>query len=283
MNVERLPSASDFLAATLELRAAEPLLTNVVGSVALSVQLGRVYEREFWWVVRDATGTVVGCAIRTAPHPLITTPMPLEAARALGRVVAVADPDLTRCTGPRDVVDAVLSGLTGNSSGRERRVAMSDLVYALGTYLPPRPVVGSARPATGEDLDLLEAWHLQFGIDAGLPMHDARTSVESRLAQQALWLWEVDGEPVSMAGHANPVETPAGVVGRVGPVYTPAALRGQGYGSAVTAAVVEALQPRCGMIMLFADAANPTSNKIYAAMGFEVVAEVVEAEVVGKA
>jgi predicted GNAT family acetyltransferase len=281
MNVERLAGAADFLAATLELRTAEPLLTNVVGSVAQSVLLGRVYEREFWWVVRDEAGAVVGCAMRTAPHPLITTPMPVEAAQALGRAVAAADPEVPRCAGPRDVVEALLAGLAEGSITAAATVAMTDLVYVLGAYLPPRPVAGSPRLATSDDLDLLEAWHVQFGIDAGLPMHDPRTSVENRLAQQALWLWEVDAAPVSMAGHANPVETPAGVVGRVGPVYTPAALRGRGYGSAVTAAVVEELQPRCEMIMLFADADNPTSNKIYAAMGFEVVAELVETELAG--
>ena len=33
--------------------------------------------------------------------------------------------------------------------------------------------------------------------------------------------WRVDGETVSMAAHAPPVETPSGVVTRVGPVYTP--------------------------------------------------------------
>ena len=72
--------------------------------------------------------------------------------------------------------------------------------------------------------------------------------------------------------------TPAGTIGRVGPVYTPPALRRRGYGAAVTRAITTGLVDRCDQVMLFADAANPESNSIYEAMGFAVVAEIVEAE-----
>ena len=134
-------------------------------------------------------------------------------------------------------------------------------------------VPGAARPATSADRSLLVSWLRQFGIDAGLPMHDVEGTVESRLGQGTLRLWVCAGEPVALAGL-----TVVGTVGRVGPVYTPAELRGRGYGSAVTAAVTGELLSRCETVMLFTDAANPTSNSIYAALGYRVVAEVVEAE-----
>jgi predicted GNAT family acetyltransferase len=79
-----------------------------------------------------------------------------------------------------------------------------------------------------------------------------------------------------MAGHAPLVDTPAGPVGRVGPVYTPPDLRRQGYGAAATAAVVASLEPRCALVMLYADAANPTSNGVYERLGFREAARVVE-------
>jgi predicted GNAT family acetyltransferase len=59
-------------------------------------------------------------------------------------------------------------------------------------------------------------------------------------------------------------------------VYTPEPLRGRGYGSAVTAAMVESLQPHSTSIMLFADADNPASNRVYERLGFEVRATHVE-------
>jgi predicted GNAT family acetyltransferase len=275
MNVERLAAAEDFLARTAGLRAAEPVLTNVLGSIATGVAAGRTYEQVFLWVVTGDAGDVVGAALRTSPYRLIVSPMPAEAAAALGRAVALADPEVPGCTGPREVVEATLAAYDGQ---RERRVTMTDVVYVLTDYLPPRGVAGAARQATEADLELLFAWYHQFGIDAGLPMHDIPTSVADRVANGALYLWEVDGAAVSMAGHANLVSTPAGAVGRVGPVYTPADQRGHGYGSAVTAAVVDQLLPVCSTVMLFADAENATSNGIYFALGFRSVGEVTESE-----
>jgi len=89
-------------------------------------------------------------------------------------------------------------------------------------------------------------------------------------------LWEVDGIPVSMSGHASIVATAGATVGRIGPVFTPADQRGTGFGTAITAAMVEHLQPRCSTIMLFTDELNPTSNGIYERLGFEVVGDIVE-------
>ena len=155
---------------------------------------------------------------------------------------------------------------------------MTDVVYVLGEYVRPRPMPGDARRAGQGDLDLLLAWHRQFGIDAGLPMHDVTASVLDRLEHAGMWLWEVAGTPVSMAGHAAVVSAQDRRVARIGPVYTPAVLRGRGYGSAVTAAVVDELLPRCDTVMLFADAANPASNDIYRALGFGVAGEIVEAD-----
>ena len=44
----------------------------------------------------------------------------------------------------------------------------------------------------------------------------------------------------------------------------------------MTSAVVTRLLPRTTAIILYADAANPTSNGVYERLGFRVVAEVVE-------
>ena len=276
VQVEQLPSAQEFLAQTDRFRAADAVMTNLVGSIATSVVGGRSYEREFWWVVRDGAGEVVGCAVRTAPHRLVVSPMSLPAARALGRAAGDADPDLPGCSGPAEVVQAVVAGMEPARTGR---TTMTDVVYVLGELVRPRQVGGQPRRATDADLALLVEWHYQFAVDAGLPMHDARASVVDRLEHGGLWLWEVDGSPVAMGGHAVPVPTPAGTVGRIGPIYTPAHLRGRGYGSAVTATVVDELLPRCARVMLFADAENPASNSIYRAMGFTAVGQVVETQV----
>jgi predicted GNAT family acetyltransferase len=81
-------------------------------------------------------------------------------------------------------------------------------------------------------------------------------------------LWLVDGEPVSLAGRTRTV---AGMA-RVAPVYTPPAHRGRGYGAAATAAVTRAaLDAGVEELLLYTDLANPTSNRLYARLGYKPV------------
>ena len=86
-----------------------------------------------------------------------------------------------------------------------------------------------------------------------------------------LTLWDNgDGRPVSFAGRSRRA---AGTV-RIGPVYTPADHRRQGWGSAVTAALTQAvLDEGAREVVLFTDLANPTSNSIYQRLGYRAVTD----------
>ena len=82
--------------------------------------------------------------------------------------------------------------------------------------------------------------------------------------------WEVDGEPVVMAGIVR--HTPHGVA--VSLVYTPPAHRKRGYAGSVTAAVVErAFADGKTMACLYTDLRDPYSNRCYAKTGFEPVCD----------
>ena len=62
---------------------------------------------------------------------------------------------------------------------------------------------------------------------------------------------------------------------RVGPVYTPPELRGRGYATTLTAAVSQdQLDQGRRFVTLFTDLANPTSNRIYQAIGYRPVRDV---------
>jgi len=275
MRVVQLPDATAFLDATHAFRSANVALTNLLGSIATAVVEGRRYADQTWLAIEDEDG-VVGCAIRTAPWPLAVSPMPLEGARALGQVLRDLDPDLPGIVGPLTVVHGI-----ADSMGREASIAVAELVRVLGDYVKPGSVPGQARVATTSDLPLAREWWGRFAADIGQPLRDIAglpDQLEQMFADERLVLWEVRGEPVAMAGHAVLVVTAQGAVGRIGPVFTPEEQRRQGFGAAVTGAVVERLQSRCEVIMLFTDAANRTSNGVYERLGFEPVAEVVEAE-----
>jgi predicted GNAT family acetyltransferase len=116
-----------------------------------------------------------------------------------------------------------------------------------------------------DERDLLVRWMEEFIRETGLiGAAQAASMVDNRLRQQGLLVWD-DGQPVSLVG-VNPAV--AGVV-RIGPVYTPRPLRGRGYaGSAVAAVSRRAMAGGAERCMLFTDLTNPTSNKIYAEVGY---------------
>jgi predicted GNAT family acetyltransferase len=100
--------------------------------------------------------------------------------------------------------------------------------------------------------------------------------VKTSVTSGTLFCWELDGAIVAIAGHAPIVTAESVVIGRVGPVYTPPEYRGRGFGSAVTANVTQQLIAKGARVMLFTDAANPTSNSIYQKLGYRLIDELIE-------
>lgn len=130
------------------------------------------------------------------------------------------------------------------------------------------------RLGTAADLDLLTGWFGAFMIEAvHLPSgpDDNRDRVEAALQEgRRPWLWtDPSGEPVSLAIRQTTV---AGVA-RIGPVYTPPQHRGHGYAAAVTAHATADILADGATPVLFTDLANPTSNKIYQALGYHAVTD----------
>jgi predicted GNAT family acetyltransferase len=74
------------------------------------------------------------------------------------------------------------------------------------------------------------------------------------------WLWDDGGTTVAGAS-------------RIGPVYTPPAMRGRGYAGALTAHVSRMVLDEGALACLYTDLANPTSNRLYAAIAYEPVAD----------
>lgn len=208
--------------------------------------------------------------VRTPPHNALLAALPPEAAPAAADYLAAEALDLPGALGGPDTVAAFAERYAA-VTGRAFAVNRDQGVYALTELVPPRPAPGALRPATGADWDLLRAWFEAFHVEVGLPIHDLDRQ-RPRVDEGMFWLWE-DGGPVSLAGCGG--YTPNGA--RIGPVYTPPELRGRGYASAVTAGVTAELLGRgLASTFLYTDMANPTSNKIYQAIGYRHVADVRE-------
>jgi RimJ/RimL family protein N-acetyltransferase len=269
MQVRLAADAAEFLVATQELRAGDPVRTNILGSIAQSVVDGRTYERSFWFVAQGDDGRVVGAATWTLPHKLMLGPWAPDVVRAIGAAAVATGVPVHGAIVPVSLVDAIAEGV-----GRRAVPSMSERILALGDYVAPDPVPGTLRAVTAADLPEVVTWLDAFTTEARIMVVNNSAAAQHSIGR--LWFWDVNGEPVSMAGHAAVVVTPGAAVARVGPVYTPPEHRGRRYGSAVTAAVVAHLLPDVDAVMLYTDAANPTSNAIYERIGFRHVDDIVD-------
>ena len=157
---------------------------------------------------------------------------------------------------------------TWQTLGADAHVGRELRAFELVRVRPPRQPSGRSRPAAGADRDLLERWIAAFADDIGEPVAagDAADAAERLLGLDDALLWEADGEPVSLAAVVR--RTP--LSSTIAYVYTPPALRGRGYASAVVAALSQReLDRGAAWCSLFTDLANPTSNHIYAEIGYE--------------
>lgn len=270
MSARLTDSPEEFLEVTAGLRAAQPFLTNVMGSTARQVIEGRAFDRCWWWVI-ERDGDVVGAMMRTAPYRLMLSPMSQADAAAAAATVLAADPALPGVVGPTLAATAFVE-----ATGRPARVDRSTLAYVLTDLADVESVPGSARVATLDDLELALAWRAAMAAEIHLEAHAMSAVLAGALAEGRVWLWEVDGEPVCQVGHSPPVDSPGGPVTRIGPVYTPPSHRRRGYAAALTAVVSRELLRRGHRVMLFTDAANPTSNGVYTRIGYELVDESAE-------
>ncbi len=277
----------EYLAAAGAYLAADPVVSTVVTTMAhrlLSQQASGIAQpdRNWWLVVTDGSGAVVGAGMRTAtfaPYPPFLLPMPDEAAVALARALHERGEEVIAVNGALPTVELCAAELARLGGGR---VVVSEhtRLHELGELVRPPAVPGGLAVATGNDLELVTEWFAAFMGDAdeqaGRPRGATANEVPDRaemlrrLQTGQLWFWvDESGERVHLTG-ANP---PSFGVARVGPVYTPPAQRGRGWAGNAVAEVSRRIQEEGARVCLFTDQANPISNALYATLGYRPVVD----------
>ena len=285
MHLEFTDDPAAFLDATREHLAAEPVLTTVIATVtARMARTGGADAPYRWWVVaRDDAGQVTGVAMRTAPfapYPLYVLPMPDDAARGLARVLHERGEAVAGVNGALPAAQ-VLADEYARLAGGSVQVHKHLRLFELGELVVPAAPPGRLRPATRDDDELCLAWFGAFAADAAEQagrdgvhaMADfSLEEIRERIDEGLLWLWEdAGGEVVHLTG-AN---APANGVARIGPVYTPKEHRGRGVASRAVAEVSRQHVEQGIRCCLFTDQENPTSNRIYEALGYRPVVDMV--------
>jgi predicted GNAT family acetyltransferase len=285
MHLEFHDDAATFLEVAGEHLAADPVLSTVIATVTRravnGVDLARGTGPRWWLVVREGS-RVVSVAMRTAPappHPIYVMPMPDAAALALARALHERGEQLLGINGAMPAAQIVAEE-TARLSGGEAQVAERTRLHAVSSVVPARPTPGRLRLAKPDDLDLVLRWFLAFDADAAEQAgrdgeHQMLEPPEEeallpRIEQGRVWLWDDEhGETVHLTA-ANP---PAYGVTRIGPVYTPRERRGHGYARAAVAEVSQLLLDDGLRVCLFTDLDNPTSNRVYEAVGYRPVVD----------
>jgi RimJ/RimL family protein N-acetyltransferase len=258
----RLPTSVDaFLAERPERNVAASLLMQARAGALSDTELHFAYE-----VAAD--GRVRFFAMRTPPWPLLITELDDAQAQELIDLWHSEDPAVPGVSGVPDSAWAVARAWERRTGGRARS-RMRDAMHGLVEVTePPRPAAGHLRRADEEDRRLLITWERAFVADAAVipaAAAEAERTVARRLSSGLQYIWQ-DGDAAVSTLAVSPVV--AGAV-RIGPVYTPPEHRCRGYASAAVAAVSRnALADGAERCLLFTDLANPTSNKIYAAVGY---------------
>lgn len=237
------------------------LATVLLG--ALDGHLGR--GRALFAYQPRGRGSVPAVALRTPPYRLLTTELAPGAADELIAAWLPEDPGLPGANGEPETVRALAAGWraqTGGSTRVNRAMAMHKLQTVVD---PPRPPAGRLRLGVSAERELLVKWWDAFAREAdAIGGAHAASMVDVRLSTDDLFVWDDDG-PASLVSVAPTV---AGVA-RIGPVYTPPERRRCGYAGMAVAEVSRRLLARgAHACMLFTDLANPTSNKIYAEVGY---------------
>lgn len=134
---------------------------------------------------------------------------------------------------------------------------------------------GEFKPARAEALDYLAEWANQFQHDAhAYPKKtktEIRSNVKNLISNNNLFTWINNrNELVSMAGIIRSTTN----IGIIGLVYTPKHFRGKGYAKSCVQKLSEhILNTGHKYGGLFTESSNPTSNKIYKEIGYEVSTE----------
>jgi uncharacterized protein len=161
-------------------------------------------------------------------------------------------------------------------TGMTNKLVMDQGLYRLDKVNETLEVSpGSWRFAKREDCGLIEEWYYLFAVEAVLPIPSRNViqeSVARMVDKQEVFLWEDDGEIVSMMKKSRPTEH--GVT--VSLVYTPKEKRRKGFARTLVAAISNELLKDYDFCVLYTDMMNPTSNKIYKEIGYVKIVDSVQ-------
>jgi uncharacterized protein len=256
------------------LKRADEFLSSkaVEHNLILSILHARVEHSDpgRYWIALSGE-TVVGLVVQSPlEYPATLTPMEPQVVSAIVDAISEAGVTLTGVNGEA----ATAASFAGQWSERCKSAAIPFQGLRLYEFLEAEKVSrteGQLRQAGPEDRGLMILWTRAFQDEIGESTDDIELRVDRGLSAGQLWVWDKNGETMSMAANREPTQ---GVV-RVAGVYTPPEKRGLGYAGACVHALSEHFRGSEYRCILYTDLGNPTSNSIYRRIGYRAIAEAI--------
>lgn len=222
--------------------------------------------------VRDGSGRLVLAALMIAPARLVLAPRDAhdDALELLCRDLVRSGTPLGSLNAPDPLAER-FAARWSDAAGVTWRAAMRQRLHSLSAVDPVPMPPGALREAGADDLERVAAWIAAFERDAMGHADDAaaRAQAQRRIGAREMVLWD-DGRPRAMAARARRTRHTE----TINHVYTPPEERGRGFGTALTAALSRRLlEDGSRECVLFTDLANPTSNAIYARIGYRPIGD----------
>ena len=276
LTLRRFDDVEAFLAATGAFLGAREAEHNLIFGICSWLRRNpeTVDQTPAFMAVTTTDDRIVAVSIRTPPNnPVLSMVDDLDAVDLLADAYGG---DVPGVLGSREAAARFAAHWERRTGGRAA-VEVAERTYRLERVIPARPTSGTWRLVEPGDEEPIARWIIDFVSEATPEVppspEDARLAAERWVRRDGTlaYVWVDDGHLVSLAAARG--ETPNGI--RIGPVYTPPEHRGRGYASAVTAAASQdQLDRGRRYCFLFTDLSNPTSNKIYQAIGHEPVCDV---------
>jgi hypothetical protein len=269
-------NVDDFLSTAQPILELEEAANNVMlGScLGLKKRLSPKDAAPFLATVNDKEDRTALVAVMTMPGRVVIydtqVSNTIEALGLLADHVFRFEPNLSAVLA-KPHISGKFADMFSKISGKKTQIQFEHRALELQDVIHPTITQGHLRQATLDDLELVTLWTYSFLKEAlyedDLPR--ARESAKRKIVAQEIYLWVV-GDPVSMAGSARPTKNTIAV----NTVYTPPENRNNGYASACVAVLSQTLlDSGYRSCVLFTDLANPTSNKIYQAIGYKPVVD----------
>ena len=214
---------------------------------------------------------VVACAVRTPPYGVVITRAEPSALESLIDDLASNYETLPSVLGPEPAVSTFAQRWSQRAGTRTRPLMRMRLFEARHVQPAELHAPGVLRIAEESDLPTVTPWAVAFHHEARTsnPVDPVRATRED-LANHRLFVWDNRGA-VSMAIWAGRTERSV----RIGIVYTPPEHRRLGYASACVAALTQRLlNEGIAFCCINTDVTNPTTNKIYPAIGYRPVCDI---------